>query len=49
MSLHHIRDPRLARAIRDYLAAERMEVAENEALLSAHSPFRQQAMEEQDF
>jgi len=49
MSLHHIRDPRLARAVRDYLSAERLEVAENEALLSAHSPFRQQAMEEQDF
>jgi hypothetical protein len=26
-----------------------MEVAENEALLSTHSPFRQQALEEQDF
>ncbi len=49
MSLHHIRDPRLARAVRDYLAAERMEVAENAALLSAHSPFRQQTLEEQDF
>jgi uncharacterized protein len=49
MSLHHIRDRRLARAVSDYLAAERMEVAENAAILSAHSPFRQQAMEEQDF
>jgi uncharacterized protein len=49
MSLHHIRDRRLARAVSDYLAAERLEVAENAAILSAHSPFRQQAMEEQDF
>jgi uncharacterized protein len=49
MSLHHIRDRRLARAVSDYLAAERMEVAENAALLSAHSPFRQSAMEEHDF
>jgi predicted N-acyltransferase len=49
LSLHHIRDRRLARAVSDYLAAERVEVAENTALLSAHSPFRQQAIEEQDF
>jgi uncharacterized protein len=49
MSLHHIRDRRLARAVSDYLAAERLEVAENAAILSAHSPFRQQAMEDQDF
>jgi predicted N-acyltransferase len=49
MSLHHIRDPRLARAVSDYLAAERIEVEENAALLSAHSPFRQHALEEQDF
>jgi predicted N-acyltransferase len=39
-SLHHLADPRLARAIADYLAREREAVADNQAELDALSPFR---------
>jgi predicted N-acyltransferase len=49
MSLHHIRDRRLARAVSDYLAAERAANAVDSALLSAQSPFRQGSFEEHDY
>jgi len=39
-SAHYIADPRLRRAVADYLARERQAVAEDAALLSAESPYR---------
>ncbi|GFO81021.1 MAG: hypothetical protein A49_06480 [Methyloceanibacter sp.] len=39
-SAHYIADPRLRRAVADYLARERQAVAEDAALLAAESPFR---------
>ncbi len=39
-SLHYLADPRLARAVEDYLDHERDAVATDGRLLSSHSPFR---------
>ena len=44
-SLHYLAHPGLARAVAQYLAAEREGVSEEQQALAAHSPFRQ----EQDF
>jgi uncharacterized protein len=40
-SLHHLADPRLARAVKDYLAHERLEVQEDRAALAQYAPFRE--------
>ncbi|MGI9462960.1 MAG: GNAT family N-acetyltransferase, partial [Aestuariivirgaceae bacterium] len=42
-SLHYLADPRLARAVEDYLEYERDAVATDGRLLGAHSPFRDAA------
>lgn len=39
-SLHHLADPRLARAVAEYLEHERRAVAAEEQALAAHSPFK---------
>ena len=39
-SAHHILDPRLARAVADYLEHERRAIAADSCWLDAHSPFR---------
>jgi predicted N-acyltransferase len=39
-SVHYIREPALRRAVADYLEMERGAVAEDNRLISAHSPFR---------
>jgi predicted N-acyltransferase len=39
-SRHHIADPRVARALRDWCAAERQEVHRHLDALQAHSPFK---------
>ncbi len=39
-SLHHFAHPGLARAAAEYLAAERKAIDENQQLLAAHAPFR---------
>ena len=39
-SLHYLRDPGLAGAVRDYLERERMAVSRDNRILSQHSPFR---------
>jgi uncharacterized protein len=39
-SLHHFADPRLARAVADYLDRERRAVSEDRDWLAAHAPFR---------
>jgi uncharacterized protein len=39
-SLHHLADPRLARAVADYLAQERREVERVQGLLARHAPFK---------
>ncbi|MFO1090143.1 MAG: GNAT family N-acetyltransferase [Hyphomicrobiales bacterium] len=49
-SLHHIVHPGLSRAVAEYLAAERRAIAEDNAALTEHSPFRRDpAREEADF
>jgi predicted N-acyltransferase len=39
-SAHHIVDPRLSRAVADYLERERRAIAEDSCWLAEHSPFR---------
>jgi predicted N-acyltransferase len=39
-SLHYFADPRLGRAVADYLERERRAVAEDRDWLAAHAPFR---------
>jgi hypothetical protein len=39
-SLHHLADPRLSRAVADYLERERHAVSEDRKWLAAHAPFR---------
>lgn len=48
-SLHHLADPRLSRAVADYLEAERRQVASDSRFLAEHSPFRREAERELDF
>ncbi len=48
-SLHHLADPRLARAVADYLEAERQQVARDSRFLAEHSPFRRESEQEADF
>ena len=45
-SLHHLADPRLARAVDDYLAHERREVARVQGLLAQHAPFKAKKAED---
>jgi uncharacterized protein len=40
-SLHHLADPRLSRAVAEYLAAERAAVAQEQRVLAQHAPFRE--------
>ena len=48
-SAHHIVDPRLARAVADYLERERRAIAEDSCWLAEHSPFRRDAAEADGF
>jgi uncharacterized protein len=41
-SLHHFTHPGLARAVAQYLDAEREAVADNQMVLASHSPFREE-------
>jgi uncharacterized protein len=40
-SLHYLADPRLSRAVADYLAREREAVGEEQEFLASHAPFRE--------
>jgi predicted N-acyltransferase len=48
-SLHYLADPRLARAVDDYLAHERVAVAHDARLLARHSPYRQTNSDDDSF
>jgi hypothetical protein len=48
-SAHHIVDPRLARAVADYLERERRAIAEDSCWLAEHSPFRRDEAEADGF
>ena len=48
-SLHHLADPRLSRAVADYLEHERREVESDARYLSGHSPYRHGNEAEGDF
>jgi uncharacterized protein len=47
-SLHHLADPRLARAVADYLEHERREVARSQGILAQHAPFKETGAERED-
>jgi len=40
-SLHYLADPRLSRAVAEYLARERRAIGEEQEILAAHAPFRE--------
>jgi len=40
-SLHYLADPRLSRAVADYLAREREAIGEEQEFLASHAPFRE--------
>ena len=40
-SLHYLADPRLSRAVAEYLGREREAIGEEQEILAGHAPFRE--------